>query len=741
MQWLFVVCCVYLIHGQSPQDRAKALLAQMTQDEKIAMVGGVQGPYVGNVPANARLGIPAIKMNDGPQGFRDNAHPGTTTQWPSGLTLAASWDPKLFFDWGVAMGEEFAGKGANVQLGPGVNVARVPVNGRNFEYLSGEDPFLGSQFVGPLVQGIQSQGVIANAKHYIHNNQETDRDRVSANVDERTRMEMYMPPFAAAADAGLLSVMCSYNKINGTYSCENDETLNVELKGYVGFSGWVMSDWGATHSTVGSANGGLDQQMPDASYFGASLKNAIASRLVLQSRLDDMVLRILTALYTIGEFDTPVGGNINNDVTSPDHNTLARALAAHSAVLVKNDNKLLPLSKASLSKVAVFNGPASSKVITGGGGSGSVQPKYQVSPLAGIFEALNGKVVRGPCQYDTPNIDYYQPGNPSAPSTSAADCCSQCQARLDCNAWTYYENTCYFKPDNSGRVQSNGRQSGTVPPASGTVQVEYYDGSNVTVATKMAAGADVAICVLATTSSEGSDRENLKLPDDQVAICSAVAAVQKTVAVIITPGAVLTDWDARVGAVLVSFLPGQEEGNAIADILFGDVNPSGKLPLTFPNKENEVGFKPDEYPGVGLVEYYREKLNIGYRWYATNGVKPKYAFGHGLSYSSFAFSNVVYDARRVSVQISNTGGVGGAEVVQLYLSFPPSAGEPPLQLKGFKKIFLASGGMDTVTFHLTDRDLSTWDISSHSWKIAQGTFKAYVGNASDNLPLSLSFTI
>jgi len=349
-----------------------------------------------------------------------------------------------------------------------------------------------------LVKGIQSQGVIANAKHFIHNNQETDRTTVSANVDERTRMEIYMPPFAGAVDGGLLSIMCSYNKINNTYACENDETLNKCLKEYVGFTGWVMSDWGATHSTVNAANYGLDQQMPDASFFGGALTNAVNAGSVSQARLDDMVLRILTGLYAIGEFDHPVSGSITADVTSAAHNQLARQLAAASTVVLKNTNNILPLPKTGLKSVAIFNAPAQQNVITGGGGSGSVVPKYQVSPLAGINSVLNGGS-RGACTFDAPNYDYYQPGNPSSDSSSAQDCCNQCRQRGDCSAWTYYENMCYFKTNDTDRIFSQGRQSGTVP--AGNVTITYYAGNDPQTAASIAAKADVAICVLATSSS------------------------------------------------------------------------------------------------------------------------------------------------------------------------------------------------------------------------------------------------
>jgi len=267
------------------------------------------------------------------------------------------------------------------------------------------------------------------------------------------------------------------------------------------------------------------------------------------------------------------------------------------------------------------------------------------------------------------------------------------------------------------------------------VAIQYYYGTDTQAAANMASSADVAICLLATSSSEGGDRGSLSLPNDQVSICRAVGKVQKTVVVVITPGAVLTDWTDDVAAVVVAFLPGQEEGNAIADILFGSVNPSGKLPVTFPNKENEVNFRQDEYPGVGQQEYYREQLNVGYRWYATHQVTPRFAFGFGLSYTTFSLSGLTITGRQVASQLKNTGSVGGAEVVQLYLGFPSSAGEPPIQLKGFNKVFLAPGASQTVSFTLTNRDLSIWNVGTHSWMVVSGNFTVYVGTSSQDLPL------
>jgi len=271
--------------------------------------------------------------------------------------------------------------------------------------------------------------------------------------------------------------------------------------------------------------------------------------------------------------------------------------------------------------------------------------------------------------------------------------------------------------------------------------VKYYYGNDVNAAVDLATASDVAICVLATTSSEGSDRQNLQLNQNERNICTAVAKVRKTVAVVITPGAVLTDWADSVSSLVVAFMPGQEEGNSIADVLVGDVNPSGKLPVTFPNVDNEVGFKIDEYPGVNQQEYYRENLNVGYRWYNAHGVKPRFPFGFGLSYTTFSLSGLNLAGRKVSVTLSNTGKTAGAEVVQLYVGFPQSAGEPPLQLKGFQKVLLNAGDSKSISFDLSDRDLSIWDVNSHSWKITPGTYVVNVGTSSQDLPLKVNLVV
>lgn len=524
----------------SPLERAAELVKQMTLKEKLSMMSGKVDTYVGNVNAIERLGIPPLYMQDGPQGFRvtgKTGEVGSTTAWPSEMTIGSSFDTELAERWAAAMAQEFKGKGANMLLGPGIGIARVPNAGRNFEYLSGEDPVLGSLMVRAVVKGIQDQGIIANAKHWVNNEIETHRMLVSANVDLRTRREIYYPPFQAAVDAGVLSVMCSYNRINDVYSCQNNETLG-HLKNDMGFKGFVVSDWFAAGTTSQALKAGLDLEMPVGLYFAeAALEAAVARQEISIRDIDDAVRRILYAMISAGILDNPAVGNPLANVTSDEHNALSREIAAKSTVLLKNEGGILPLEKfPSSSCIAVFG---NTDVVTGGG-SGNVKPAYVVSPAQGIEAALAG----------------------------------------------------------SG------------------ISVIYNPGTDLTEAASLAAKCRTAIVAVATTSHEGADRESLSLGDGQDDLVTAIAAANKrTVVLVNAPGAVLLPWADSVPAILVSWLPGQEFGNAVADVLFGAINPSARLPLTLPNKENEVGFTPEMFPGVGTPHEatYTEELLIGYR--------------------------------------------------------------------------------------------------------------------------------
>lgn len=460
---------------------------------------------------------------------------------------------------------------------------------------------------------------------------------------------------------------------------------------------------------------------------------------VSESTFDDKVLRILTAMFTIGMFDNPNNGSITNNVTSVAHNELARSLSSQATVLLQNYG-ILPLDPTSVGTVAVIGNAASAGVITGGGGSGSVVPYYQVTPLQGITEALSPGVV-GQCTFDV-GYDYYQPYNPSSPGKSAQDCCNQCANYPGCNAFSYEaldnNGTCWFKPNSSGRRVNPAVTAGNC--SNPMRNVLFDDGSNFTNSALVASQASVAIVVIAATSSEGSDRPNLLFPGDQDALVYAVAAAQpNTIVVMINPGVVLTNWSSEVQAVVAMFMPGQEEGHALADVLFGAVDPGGRTPLTFPNIENEVNFTQAQYPGLPASNpvnaYYTEMLEIGYRYYQSHNVNPKFAFGHGLSYTTFSYTNLQVSGREVTFDVTNTGDRTGYEVPQMYLRFPVEAGEPPQQLKGFTKIQLAPGNTATVSFFVLDRDLSIWDITANDFVPQSGQFGVLIGASSEDIRL------
>ena len=733
--------------------------------------------YIGFVEGNKRLGIKDIRMNDGPQGFRSPSNPGSTTMWPAMLNLGATWDPEMCLEYGTSMGQEFYNKGANVALGPGMNLARVPVNGRVFEYISGGDGYLGSSLVGPVIKGIQSNKVIANAKHWVNNNQETNRGTVSEVVDERTRHELYYEPFQGAVDAGVGSFMCSYNKINGVWSCENPETLG-DLKQKLGFQGWVMSDWGATHST--SIETGLDQEMPTQTYFGPTLAQAVKAGTIPESAIDDSVLRILTPMYEIGVMDdTTDTGSLQNNVKTQEHTDLARKVAASSHVLLQNTDNTLPLSRTPPAgtgyKIALIGAMARMPIV-GGGGSGQVYPEKVITPYEGIMTALNMAEQIIPMQVNcnstatSKNIGYQQASCISFNSPTELDCSERCATFTGCAEWTWVGGslgshaTCLFAPTKSGRKPMPGAVAGScvkTQPApkwqcnADNVCVITTDGADLELAKKYAAEADVTVMPIGTSSGEGNDRESLSFDrssscqlepeQSQDAMVTAVAAVaKKSIVAMVCPGACLTPWKDAVNSILHGFFPGETYGDALADVLFGAVNPSAKLPLTMPNVENEVQFTESDYPGVDKVATYSEGMLIDYRWYTAKGVTPAFPFGHGLSYTTFSFKDlaVATDGRTITCTVSNTGSVSGAEVAQLYLTFPAAASTPPLQLKGFAKTkLLRPGSEQTIVFSLKERDISVWDVNAKAFSVVQGQYKVSVGSSSADLKLTATFQV
>ena len=643
----------------TPVEQAKALVAKMTIDEKIAQLHGIKtSTEYRTVPAISRLGIPKLLLTNGPAGVSTGGvTQPSATALPAPIALAASWDLRQADSYGQLAGQETLSVGRNVLEGPTVNIARVPVGGRNFESY-GEDPYLNGQFATRYIQGVQSTGVIANVKHYIANNQEASRFSINEAIDERTMREIYLPAFEAAVKQGKVgSVMCAYPKINGTFNCENPLLLNQILKKEWGFDGFVFSDFGAVHSTVPSANAGLDLETPTGKYFNAALKTAVQNGTVKMATIDDKLVRRYAKMIEFGIFDrkptvTPI--------PAQEHGKVARWLAAEGMVLLKNQGNVLPLDKATLKTIALIGNDAAK---TGGGGSSHVKPLYTVKPSTGL------------------------------------------KAR-----------------------------------AGAGVTVKTNDGKDPAAAANAAKGADVAIVMVEDTESEGHDRPDLKLPNNQDALVNAVAAANpKTVVVSKTGGPVLMPWVDKVPAILQAWYPGEEDGNAVADVLFGAFNPSAKLPITFPKKESDQPANTTaQYPGTDGTAHYSEGIFVGYRHYDAKKIAPQFPFGHGLSYTSFQYANLKINGMTVEEDVTNTGAGTGAEIVQLYVGSPSSSAVPeaPQELQGFQKVLLTPGQTGHVTFTLTPRSFSYWNAAGDNWKMSGGQYRILVGGSSRNQPLS-----
>ena len=674
----------------SPEERANLLIHAMTLDEKILMMHGPQRKkgsppppanaeptpkgYVGYVPPIRRLGIPALRLADGRAGVGNGAR--DVTLLPAPIAAASSWDLDLMNQFGKVLGQEQWAKGTNVALGPSIDVLRVPEWGRSFESY-GEDPYLNGQMAVAEIRGIQSEGPIANANMYLTMNQESERFKEDSVVDERTMHEIYLPPFAAAlADGHADTVMCAYVKTNGVYSCENADLLTGILRRELHFDGWVMSDWGATHSTVDAAKNGLDQQMPDDEFFGDALKKAVESGQVSMDVIDEHARHILVPMFRHGLFEKPQTASWDVNVRSPEHAAFSRRVAEEGTVLLQNEHAILPLQRGQ--SIAVIGEAGGTKPKVEGGGSSNVIAPYKVSPVDGIR-----------------------------------------------------------------------KQVGT------GAQVTYAEGADLAAAAKIAGAAHTAIVFVHTDETEDKDRPDLALPGNQDKIIEAVAeANPRTIVVLDTGGAVLMPWIDKVAGVIEAWYPGQEDGNAIAAVLFGDVNPAAKLPLTIPRIETEVPTADkQQWPGVGGRSLYTEKLNVGYRWYDKTNTGPLFPFGFGLSYTTFRVSHLILEPRsargdgsaqspvHVKVDVTNTGQRQGAEVVQVYVGGPPASDEPLHQLRGFAKVLLAPGETKTVGITLDKKSFETWDSGAHEWKVREGTYQILAGTSSRDLPLTSSFDV
>ena len=692
-----------------PTTRADLVVKEMTQGEKLQLVFGyfsTNAPWqsggtkrfefpkdglpdsAGFVPGIPRLGIPNQWETDAGVGVatQRSPTPRLRTALPAGIATAATWAPNVAFAGGAMIGNEARLSGFNVQLAGGMDLLREPRNGRNFEY-GGEDPLLAGVITGNEIKGIQSNHIISTMKHYAFNGQETNRFTMDHKIGDAAARESDLLAFQFAYEIGNPgSVMCSYNRVNGHYACENNWLLNDVLKTDWGFKGYVMSDWGATHSTVAAANSGLDQESGwafDVSpYFHDALKEAVNNGYVPQARLDDMAHRILYAMFDHGLVDDPVKGDMSATIDYAGHAKVTQTDSEESIVLLKNDKRLLPIAKTAKS-IIIIGGHADFGVLSGGGSS-------QV--YAEGNKRFDGE---GPDGFPGP-LTYY----PSSPLKGI-------QARTK-------------------------------------ALITYLDGKDIKAATKAAAKSDLVIIFATQWTGESFDVPDLNLPDGQDALISAVAKVNKKTAVVLeTGGPVVMPWLSKVDAVIEAWYPGTSGGEAIARVLTGEVNPSGHLPATFPADvkqlprpvlDGDAKLDNDSHPHT---DYDIEGAAIGYKWFDLKGLKPLFPFGHGLSYSSFDLAHLTAEpaGKGISVKFTlhNTGKVEGKEVGQVYVSPVAGGWEAPKRLGGFAKVSLKSAELEQASLSIDPRLLATFDSATKTWKIAAGDYKVMLGKSATEI--------
>jgi beta-glucosidase len=800
------------------EKRVDSILSQMTVDEKIEIIGGINDFYTRPLP---RLGIPSLRISDGPMGVHDY---GLTTAYPAGIALAASWDVDLAQRFGTSMGKDARARGVNFILGPGMNIYRSPMNGRNFEYF-GEDPFLASRMAVSVIEGIQGQRVIATAKHFAGNNSEFARMTLSSDIDERTLREIYLPAFEASVkEAHAGAIMDAYNLVNGTYMTENVHLNNEILKREWGFDGILMSDWGATHDGVASAKGGLDLEMPSPTFMNREvLLPALNQGTIPVSTLDDKVKRILRKAIEFGFLDQPQA-DISIPTLSQEGGQVALEMARGSMVLLKNSGNLLPLDENKLKTIAVI-GPDAYPSVVGGGGSAETKPFNSVSYLEGISNRLGTKV-KVLYAVDVPPLDEVfessefvtapggEPGLKGEYFANEALKGEPALVRTDKHIhFDWGEGsfaagepvdhfairwTGYFVPKESGDYKFYTSADDGVRlyvgdeiaiddwlPHSQTldiaarhmeagqaykIRLEYFEsvgsaivGFGVTRAeafvgreTKpLAAKADaVIICVGfdPKTEGEGFDR-TFQLPGGQDELIRQISAVNKNVIVVLTAGGNvnMTRWLDNIPVLLHAWYPGQEGGTALAEILFGDASPSGKLPVSFERRWEDNPAFHSYYPEKGGSRVqYSEGVFLGYRHYDRSETKPLFAFGYGLSYTTFAYGKLsvtpqtgnLNEPVSVSFDVTNTGRHPGAEVAELYVGDShASVPRPVKELKAFAKLSLKPGETRRVTLTLNRRAFSFYDVTKKDWNAEPGDFSILVGGSSDNIRLRGKFTL
>ncbi|HLG88555.1 MAG TPA: glycoside hydrolase family 3 C-terminal domain-containing protein [Alphaproteobacteria bacterium] len=802
------------------ETRVNDLLGRLTLEEKVSLMSG--GGFFSSQPI-PRLGVPALRFTDGPNGVRSNEGEAATV-FPTGSAAAATWNPDLIAKEGKAIGEEALALGDNVLLGPTVNIQRSPLGGRNFESFS-EDPLLAGRLAVGFVEGVQSTGIGTSVKHFAANNQEFNRMEGSSDVDERTLREIYFPAFERAVkEAKPWTVMASYNKINGTFASENKWLLHDVLEQGWGYDGMVISDWGAVHSTVPAAAAGLDLEMPGpGAFYPGHLLEAVKKGEIGEAAIDDDVRRVLRLIFRTGVLDgkpLPKG-----EVDTPSHRAAARAVAEEAITLLKNDHNLLPLDAGTLKSVAII-GPDADKAVAQGGGSAHVIPAFEQTPLEALKAALGDNV----------KVSYAQGvDNDPAPPAIDARLLSPTAARDKKGlAFEYFANadlsgnpvqtgidTYFLKMGFGGDFAASGgdrfsaRWKGFFwPPVDGDyefstmafadttltldgkmliskdtemvpsgvldffhlgqrvakvelkagrsypIELEFRANGNparllrlgvrrptgtIDAAVAAAKAADVAIVVVGSTEeteSEGHDRADMSLPGEQDALVEHVLAANKNTIVVLNNGSPMAmPWIAKAPAVVEMWLPGEQGSAALADVLLGKTNPSGKLPVSFPRRlEDNPAYL--FYPG-GRDEDYGEGVFVGYRYYIKKKIEPLFPFGHGLSYTRFDYADLRAPEKvkaggtvDVSFTLKNSGGRDGKEVVQLYVGAEePPVARPVRELKAFQKVALKPGETKEIKLSLSPRDFSYYDVHSHGWVEEPGAYDLFVGASSEDIRL------
>jgi beta-glucosidase len=696
----------------SPDERASLVVNRMTLDEKIQLLHGTgmaglsplspeaaqSNGGAGYVPGIPRLGIPGIQMSDAAYGVRMSGENGRySTALPSDLAGAASWDLNAAYEYGALIGRELRAQGYNMSLGGGVNLTREPRNGRTFEYL-GEDPVLAGRMVASLIRGLQTQHVLGDIKHYALNDQESGRNALNVNIDERAARESDLLAFEIGIkDSDVAAVMCSYNRVLGDYACENKYLLTDVLKRDWNFKGFVVSDWGAAHSAAKASAAGLDHEEPGWIFYGDALKKEVESGTVHVAELDDHVHRILRAMFATGVIDDPPRKSV---VDVRGGLEIARQIAEQSSVLLRNEGSLLPLDAGKVRSIAVIGPHADVGMISGGGSA-------QVDPPGGNAIMPPGK------------------------------------------GQTRWLEPVWFPTSPLKAVRAKVLQA----------KVQFDTGSNPDAAAALAKNSDVAIIFAYQWESEGMDLESLALPQHQDELIRKVAAANPhTVVVVESGGPVTMPWAPQVGAILEAWYAGSCGADAVANLLFGEANPSAKLPVTFPNSETDLPHPkliqppresipnhmvPDVWKQIaaGLPPFqitYDEGVKVGYKWYDAENKPVLFPFGYGLSYTTYSYSNLkVMPGKNphVTFTVANSGSRAGAEIAEVYASLPSAASEPPKRLVGWSKVKLDPGESQDVSVEVDPKFLSIFNVEQNGWQLIPGEYTFLVGGSSQDLPL------